>query len=141
MPRSPAEVSAGSRLHVGRALHPLLKCWFIGAVLYVVVAGAYCVPPVQAAIRQVRSPSLALAAGTAMSSDTRREGPDNPALALARVAAKQATIVLGPPLLTLWFGWDVWFAVVGFLGPRRHSLQEPDAAAECDASDEPARGE
>lgn len=138
MPRSSAEASAKSRLHVWRGLHPLLKGWFIVAVLYVVMAGAYSVPPIQAAIRQVGSPRVSLSAGTGKSSDARREGPDNPALAVAEVAAKQAAIVLGPPLLALWFGWDVWFAVVGFLEPRRRSLQEADVAAECEASARPA---
>lgn len=134
MPRSSAEVSAKSRLHVWRGLHPLLKGWFIVAVLYVVMAGAYSVQPVQAAIRHVRSPGVSLPAGTGKSSDARRRGPDNPALAVAEVAAKQGAIVFGPPFLTLWFGWDVWFAVVGFLEPRRRFLREPDDAAECKAS-------
>lgn len=138
MPRSSAEVSARSRLHAWRGLHPLLKCWFIVAVLYVVVAGAYSVPPVHAVVRQVRSPSVSLAVGTGKSADARREEPDNPALAVAGVAAKQAAIVLVPPLLTLWFGWDVWFAVVGFLEPRRRSRHEPDVAAEREASAGPA---
>lgn len=73
------------------------------AALYVVVAGAYSAPLVQAEIRHVRNPSVSLAAGTGKSSDARRKGPDNPSLAVAEVAAKQAAIVFGSPLLTLWF--------------------------------------
>lgn len=134
MPRSSSEVSAKSRLKIWRGLHPLLKGWFIAAGLYVSVAGAYSVQPVQAAIRHVRSPGVALPAGTGKSSDARRRGPDNPALAVAEVAAKQGAIVFGPPFLTLWFGWDVWFAVVGFLELRRRSLRQLHDAAECEAS-------
>ena len=28
----------------------------------------------------------------------------------------RAAVVVVPPLLLLWFGWDVWFALVGFFG-------------------------
>jgi hypothetical protein len=40
-------------------------------------------------------------------------------VAIARAVGKQAAIVLGPPALALWFGWDVWFALTGFFPARR----------------------
>jgi hypothetical protein len=44
--------------------------------------------------------------------------PDGPALAIGKVIVRQVALSVGPPLLVLWFGWDVWFAVTGFLQPR-----------------------
>ena len=40
---------------------------------------------------------------------------------VAKAVGKQAAIVLGPPALALWFGWDVWFAVTGFFPGLRRS--------------------
>ena len=36
----------------------------------------------------------------------------------------RAAIILGPPLLALWFGWDVWFAVEGFLSKAAKPPQD-----------------
>jgi hypothetical protein len=83
-----------------RAGRFLLKCWVVAAAIYVVAAGVMSVAPIRIAI--VRA-------------DHTRASP--PSLVIGEVVARQAAITLAPPLLALWFGWDLWFAAVGFLRP------------------------
>lgn len=50
-----------------------------------------------------------------------RDRPDTAAVTDAKIIAGQAAVIAAPPLLALWFGWDVWFAVVGLLEVRAHA--------------------
>jgi hypothetical protein len=49
------------------------------------------------------------------------EPQDTPEQRTMRAVAERAAISLAPPLLVLWFGWDVWFAVVGLMSPCRRN--------------------
>jgi hypothetical protein len=82
----------------------------VAATLYALVAVGLSVAPLRAAFHQLASASAS-------------EGPTRAAaLDFGKVAARQAIVVAAPPFLLLWFGWDVWFAFVGFFGPK----PEPD---------------
>jgi hypothetical protein len=111
----------------------LLKGWALSSVIYVGVAGAFSVEPVRTALAQADSPRPPPLAPDPAAAPTGPlpDAPDTPSVRIAKTVAKQAAITFAPPLLVLWFGWDVWFAVVGFLSPdrkagRKHSrLRRP----------------
>jgi hypothetical protein len=84
------------------------------SIVYVLVAGALSVGPVQRAIDQADR-AVPVAAPPPPTDGPLPDPPDSPGVIVAKAVGKQAAIVLGPPLLALWFGWDVWFAVQGFL--------------------------
>jgi len=99
----------------------LLKAWAAASILYVGVAGGLSAQPIRAAIAEARQPAPPPLPQPPPRVPTGPipDPPDTPAVKLAKTVAKQAAIVIAPPLLVLWFGWDVWFAVVGFLSRDR----------------------
>jgi hypothetical protein len=99
----------------------LLRIWLVAAAVYVLVAGAMSVAPIKAALLRAHEPPPARPAQVAPTNGPIPDAPDSPAIALAKSLARQAAVVAGPPLLTLWFGWDFWFAVTGFLERRAHA--------------------
>jgi len=92
----------------------LMRAWMLISIVYVLVAGALSVGPVQRAIDQADR-AVPVAAPPPPTDGPLPDPPDSPGVIVAKAVGKQAAIVLGPPLLALWFGWDVWFAVQGFL--------------------------
>jgi hypothetical protein len=48
---------------------------------------------------------------------------------IGKAFAEQAAIALAPPLLVLWFGWDVWFAAAGFLQPGKRPQDDAGCGA------------
>lgn len=102
----------------------LFRFWAVASLLYCLVAGAFAVAPIRVALAQAAN----AAPPPARISQTYRgplpEAPDTPTVKLAKTVAEQAAIAFAPPLLTLWFGWDLWFAVVGFLSPRGRTEDE-----------------
>jgi hypothetical protein len=93
----------------------LLRVWTLVSVVYVLVAGALSVSPIQRTIGEADRAVAAVARPPPPSNGPLPDPPDSPGVMVAKAVGKQAAIVLGPPLLALWFGWDVWFAVQGFL--------------------------
>jgi hypothetical protein len=96
-----------------------VKVWLIAALAYGLAAGLLSVAPIRTAITQAQRPVAPPARPDSGLSGPLPDAPDSPGLALGKVIGRQAVLVVGPPLLVLWFGWDVWFAVTGFLRPRR----------------------
>jgi len=80
----------------------LFKVWAVSAILYGLTASALSVAPIRRAWLDALPASVP-------SQQVR-------VVMVAKVVGRQAAIVAGPPLLLLWFGWDVWFAAVGFFG-------------------------
>lgn len=96
----------------------LLRVWAVVSAAYVLIAAAASAGPLQAAVRH------ALAAPPAAAQPLQPapvpggpipEAPDSPAEMLAKAIGLEALLLLGPPLLLLWLGWDVWFALAGFI--------------------------
>ena len=97
----------------------LFRIWAVASMAYVVAAGAVSVAPIRAAVAQASQPAAPAPALPVESRGPLPDAPDTPTVKLAKTVAKHAAITLAPPFLTLWFGWDLWFAVVGFLSPER----------------------
>ena len=102
----------------GGGVHPLLTCWLVASAFYVLVVGALSVEPIRLAIMQAQHPRASPLQRYERSTGPLPDAPDRPGVAIAKAVARQGALIVGPPLLVLWFGWDVWFAVVGFLKPR-----------------------
>lgn len=104
----------------------LLKIWAVASILYVAVAGGLSVQPIRAALAQARLPAPApvAVAPPRTSKGPVPDAPDTPAVKLAKTVAKQAAIAFAPPLLALWFGWDVWFAILGWWSRGREASEE-----------------
>jgi hypothetical protein len=88
----------------------LFKAWAVAAVLYGLTASALSVAP-------IRRTWLDASPASVPSQQVR-------VVMVAKVVGRQAAIVAGPPLLLLWFGWDVWFAVVGLFGREPKESKE-----------------
>lgn len=128
--RSQAPVGAGPsrQQRLGRAL---LKAWLLVALIYVAAAAAFSVAPIQSAIRGAPSEQVAPPGQLEARKGALRDPPPSQAVRIGKAVAIQAGITFAPPLLVLWFGWDVWFAVIGFLpGQARPPAQGPDAASD-----------
>ncbi|HZZ68548.1 MAG TPA: hypothetical protein VFE18_10275 [Phenylobacterium sp.] len=91
----------------------LVRAWAVASALYVLVAGALSVAPIREALAQAAHPAAA-APIVRVGDGPVPEAPDTPAIKLAKAIGKQAAIAFAPPLLLLWFGWDLWFAIQGF---------------------------
>ncbi|HEY8003664.1 MAG TPA: hypothetical protein VIE16_05515 [Phenylobacterium sp.] len=102
----------------------LLKVWAVISVLYVGVAGALSVHPIRSAIAEAGQPAAAIPAPRLDTRGPLPEAPDTPAMKLGKTVARQAAITLAPPLLALWFGWDLWFALTGFLSRGHEPSKE-----------------
>lgn len=110
----------------------LLRLWAIVASVYVLVAAAASAGPLKAAIahaQTVRQPAAARlrlephAAGGPIP-----DAPDSPVELVAKAVGLEVLLLAGPPLLLLWFGWDVWFALAGFfpaLGKASEHAEPP----------------
>jgi hypothetical protein len=97
----------------------LLKVWSVIALGWVIAAGSQSVRPITVALRHARvHHAVTVRAAPFDPNGPLPTPPDSPDVAVAKVVARQAAIVVAPPLLLLWFGWDVWFAVAGFLDLR-----------------------
>ena len=95
------------------------------ALVYVVAAGWMSVAPIRSAIADAQRPPVAVPArGLPGPVDARFSHRSE--AAVGKIVARQAAVTFGPPLLVLWFGWDVWFAVIGFL-PATGSAQRERA--------------
>lgn len=109
----------------------LLRLWSIVSAAYVAVAVAASAGPLQAAVERAltTTPPPASAQPLQPSGGPIPEAPDSQGQMLAKAIGLEALLLAGPPLLLLWFGWDVWFALAGFfpgaagLAPDR---AEPD---------------
>ena len=93
----------------------LFQAWVLVASVYACAATVFSIAPIRSAILAAPSATTAAAAPNLGAHKTE----------VAKIAARQAAIVVVPPLLLLWFGWDVWFALVGFFG---RDTDENDAA-------------
>jgi hypothetical protein len=94
-------------------------------------AGLDSVRPIDSALSYARSHHAA----TVKAAPVNLNGPlpsppDSPGVAAAKVVARQAAIIFAPPLLLLWFGWDLWFAAVGFL--ELHSTHRSNRSGRSD---------
>lgn len=106
--------------------HRLLQGWLVLAMLYVAVAGALSAAPIRHAIAQAQEPAPPYVQPKVAPTGPLPEAPDSPSLRLWKVIGRQGLIIAAPPLLALWFGWDVWFAVSGLLS-RDSRSQRPEA--------------
>ena len=102
----------------------LFKFWAFASVIYVLIAGALSIEPVRGVITDAKDVSRASPMPQTPVTGPLPEAPNSPGEEIAWVIAKRAGICLAPPLLALWFGWDVWFATVGFLSRDRHDGKE-----------------
>ncbi|MBS0332598.1 MAG: hypothetical protein JSS35_07510 [Proteobacteria bacterium] len=92
----------------------------IAAAAYVLVAAGFSVAPIRQAIVQARATPIAPPPLVTTISGPIPEAPDTGPVRIAKAIGRQAAIVLGPPARALWFGWDLWFTLVGFFpGGRR----------------------
>jgi hypothetical protein len=87
----------------------------VASSVYVLAAIGSSITPLQDAFEAAgRAPQQA-------SSGPVQGASEAPRMTLMKAVGKQALIVLAPPALLLWFGWDVWFAFTGFFPPRREA--------------------
>jgi hypothetical protein len=93
----------------------LIRAWTVASIVYVLIAGGLSVGPIRRAFAQADRPVAAVAAPPPSSRGPIPDAPDSPGVMVAKAVGKQAALVFGPPLLALWFGWDAWFAIQGFL--------------------------
>lgn len=89
----------------------------IAAAIYALAAAGFSVAPIRHAVAEAGA-SQAPPAPAAPTKGPIPDTPDTGRVKLAKAVARQAAIVVGPPALALWIGWDLWFAIVGFF-PRR----------------------
>jgi len=94
----------------------LLRLWTIVSAAYVLVAAAASAGPLQATVERAlaAAPRPAAAQPLHPSGGPIPEAPDGRGEMLAKAIGLEALLLAGPPLLLLWFGWDVWFALAGF---------------------------
>lgn len=103
-----------------RSRRRLLRLWAVVSAAYVVIAAAGSALPLRAAIGRAQAAhARAAEAPPPRVRPPRPDGPlpetpDGPAEILAKAAGGELLLLAGPPLLLLWFGWDVWFALAGF---------------------------
>jgi hypothetical protein len=95
-------------------------------MLYVAAAGALSAAPIRQAIAQAQGLAPPSVQPNVLPTGPLPEAPDSPSLRLWKAVGRQGLIIVGPPLLALWFGWDVWFAVSGLLS-RGPSSQRREA--------------
>lgn len=88
----------------------LFKAWAVAALLYGLTASALSVAPIRGAWLDASPASV--------------PSPEVRIVMVTKVVGRQAAIVAGPPLLLLCFGWDVWFAAVGFFGRDPEKSEE-----------------
>lgn len=117
--RAAALKGQGKVIRQNRPGAKLLKCWIFASVVYVCVAGALSLAPVRAVLGEARHQPAPTQARVVTGPLPNR--PQSPREKVLRVIAKQTAISLAPPLLVLWFGWDLWFAIVGFLPPPKRT--------------------
>jgi hypothetical protein len=94
----------------------------IAAAFYVVVAAGFSVTPIRHAVAEAQAFRPPPRARSTLGPIP--EAPDTAPVRIAKALARQAAIVLGPPALALWFGWDLWFALSGFFPSRRKPLED-----------------
>jgi hypothetical protein len=100
----------------------IFRVWLAASALYVAVIGVISITPMRTAIEAARNaPPPAPVVQTTGPIHT----PESPAMKAASVIGRQALLGLAPPLLLLWFGWDLWFAVSGFRQLRRDRRASP----------------
>ena len=100
----------------GRLERTLWRFWLVAALIYVLAVAGLSVEPVRQAFRSARYAAPASAVSVHVSpTGPIPDAPASPRLHAYQVAGRQALIAIAPPLLLLWFGWDAWFAVTGFL--------------------------
>ena len=119
----PAEGGHSRQQRLGRAL---LKGWLVIALIYVTAAAAFSIAPVRAAIGIPATGQVASQRQPEARGDAHPDPPPSRTVRIGRAVTIQAAITFAPPLLALWFGWDVWFAVIGFL-PDRAACRTPAA--------------
>ena len=118
-----------------RSRRRLLRAWAAASAASVLIAALGSAQPFMAAV--ARAP--AAPAPTLMGRKAHPRGPadgpipdapDGPAEVSAKAAGAELWLLAGPPLLLLWLGWDVWFALVGFFpalaGGSARRAQEPE---------------
>jgi hypothetical protein len=94
----------------------IFRAWAAGAIIYVLAAMAVSAAPLRAAFRDTRAAVGESATYDTLASTGRSASAK---VKLREVVIKQVAIVIAPPLLLLWFGWDLWFAVAGFFDRRQ----------------------
>ena len=100
----------------GRLGRALWRFWLVAALIYVLAVLGLSVGPVRQAFRSARQTAPTNTAPVYVSpTGPIPDAPASPRLHAYRLAGRQALIAIAPPLLLLWFGWDAWFAVTGFL--------------------------
>jgi hypothetical protein len=92
----------------------------MAAAAYVLVAAAGSAGPFITAIEQAQTVEAHPALAQRLPEPPANGGPipdapDSPAERIAKAVGVEVLLLAGPPLLLLWFGWDVWFALAGFL--------------------------
>jgi hypothetical protein len=107
----------------GQLGQTLFRVWLAASALYLAVILVVSVTPIKAAVHLARQPYVAPAAIPTTGPDDRPESPTERA---AVIVGRQILIGLAPPLLILWFAWDLGFAVAGFLESRSTRLAGED---------------
>lgn len=103
-----------------------MRAWAVGSAIYTIAAVALSVGPIQHAMVEAGRPAAA-AAPVTVGDGPIPEAPDSPKVRFAKTVGERALIVVVPPFLALWFGWDVWFAVEGFRSRQRKDAGEDGA--------------
>jgi hypothetical protein len=119
---------AGRRHPAGRRI---FRVWLAASALYVAVIGLISIAPIRTAIetaKQAPAPTAPPAAPIHTTGPI-ADAPASPGMKAAEVAGRQALIAAAPPLLLLWFGWDLWFAVSGLLPLRRSAPKTEEASS------------
>jgi hypothetical protein len=104
----------------------LLRCWLGASAFYVVIACIMSVAPIRSAVAQAHHPATPPVHQSERLNGPLPDGPESPAFMIGKAVARQTALTLAPPFLVLWFGWDVWFAVTGFLQPRARTRLPED---------------
>jgi hypothetical protein len=96
----------------------LFKGWVVAAAAYVLLATFHALGPIEAALARSQRQAAAPPAQAGLPEGGSADEPAGAAPILGRTVLQYGAIIFAPPLLVLWFGWDVWFAVTGFLERR-----------------------
>jgi hypothetical protein len=101
-------------------------------VAYVLIAAAVTAGPLRAAIEEARARPAATqpVAPPAAARGPIPDAQDGPTEIVLKAIGVEVLALFAPPLLLLWFGWDVWFALAGF-APRLAGAAKPDATDEA----------
>jgi hypothetical protein len=102
----------------------LFRVWLAVSLVYVLGIGVLSVGPIRSAIELAGRPAPPPA--PVVHTTGPEPSVESPTMRAAEIVGRQVLIGLAPPLLLLWFGWDAWFAVAGFLGIHSAPVEDGD---------------